>query len=63
MLHIAHACNTILDEHLWQLGQKVTKITDAWKITKRIILATLLVASAALFYLVRVINEVLLMSY
>lgn len=59
MLHTAHAGNPVLDEHLWQHEREVTKTTDAWQITKRIILATLLAASTALLYLVWVINDAL----
>jgi len=57
MLHTAHASNPALDEHMWQHEREVTKKTGAWQIVKRVIFATLLAASTALFYLVWVLNE------
>lgn len=59
MLHTAHHGNMALDEHLWQHERDVSKKTDAWQITKRIILATLLAASAALFYLIWILTDAL----
>lgn len=59
MLHTAHSGNMVLDEHLRQHERNVSKKTDAWQIAKRIILAALLAAAAALFYLVWVLNEAL----
>ena len=59
MLHIAHADNMLLDEHLWRHEQEVTKKTEAWRVTKRIVIVTLLAVSSALFYLLSILNEAL----
>lgn len=59
MLHTAHADNTLLDEYLRQHEQEETKKTETLRMTKRIILVTLLAASSALFYLLSILNEAL----
>lgn len=59
MLHVAQSGNTVLDEYLRQHEREVTKKTGALQITKRVILATLLAASAALFYLIWILTDAL----
>lgn len=59
VLHIAHADNTLLDEHLWQHEQEVTKKTETWRVTERITLITLLAVSSALLYLLSILNDAL----
>lgn len=59
MLHIAHADNTLLDKHLRQHEQEVTKKTETWRVTERITLITLLAVSSALLYLLSILNDAL----
>lgn len=59
MLHTAHSGNTVLDEHLRRHEQETTKKTEAWRVTKHIVIVTLLAVSSALLYLLSILNEAL----